>query len=126
MMNDAERGCGTELGELRACWLERGEQGREVLRAALGRTREVVVVLALALGDGVRHGLGETLVSLDDRAPARAAARATATGDFYTIRHPTIPISAEEKGFEPLVPLRVRRFSKPLPSTTRPLLRRRG
>src|SRR5262245_31683786 len=29
---------------------------------------------------------------------------------------------AEEKGFEPLVPLRVRRFSKPLPSTTRPLL----
>src|SRR5271155_2553670 len=30
--------------------------------------------------------------------------------------------SAEEKGFEPLEPLRVRRFSKPLPSTTRPLL----
>ena len=31
--------------------------------------------------------------------------------------------SAEEKGFEPLVPLPVRRFSKPLPSTARPLLR---
>ena len=31
--------------------------------------------------------------------------------------------SAEEKGFEPLVQLPVRRFSKPLPSTTRPLLR---
>jgi hypothetical protein len=29
---------------------------------------------------------------------------------------------AEEKGFEPLVPFPVRRFSKPLPSTTRPLL----
>jgi hypothetical protein len=29
---------------------------------------------------------------------------------------------AEEKGFEPLVPLRARRFSKPLPSTARPLL----
>jgi len=32
-------------------------------------------------------------------------------------------ISAEEKGFEPLDDLRRRRFSKPLPSTTRPLLR---
>ena len=30
--------------------------------------------------------------------------------------------SAEEKGFEPLVPLRARRFSKPVPSTARPLL----
>ena len=29
---------------------------------------------------------------------------------------------AEEKGFEPLVRFPVRRFSKPLPSTTRPLL----
>ena len=29
---------------------------------------------------------------------------------------------AEERGFEPLVALRLRRFSKPLPSTTRPLL----
>ncbi len=34
-------------------------------------------------------------------------------------------ISAEGKGFEPLVPLRVRRFSKPLPSTTRPPLLKR-
>jgi hypothetical protein len=31
-------------------------------------------------------------------------------------------LTAEEKGFEPLEPLRVRRFSKPLPSTARPLL----
>lgn len=31
-------------------------------------------------------------------------------------------ISAEEKGFEPSVPVKVRRFSKPLPSTARPLL----
>jgi hypothetical protein len=30
---------------------------------------------------------------------------------------------AEEEGFEPTVPLRVRRFSKPVPSTARPLLR---
>ena len=29
---------------------------------------------------------------------------------------------AEERGFEPPVALRLRRFSKPLPSTTRPLL----
>ena len=31
---------------------------------------------------------------------------------------------AEEEGFEPPVPLQVRRFSKPLPSATRPLLQR--
>lgn len=36
--------------------------------------------------------------------------------------------AAEEEGFEPTVPLRVRRFSKPVPSAARPLLRefRRG
>jgi hypothetical protein len=35
----------------------------------------------------------------------------------------SVVISAEEEGFEPTVPLRVRRFSKPVPSTARPLLR---
>src|SRR4051812_20686424 len=33
-----------------------------------------------------------------------------------------VQLLAEEKGFEPLVGLPLRRFSKPLPSTTRPLL----
>ena len=32
-------------------------------------------------------------------------------------------VLAEEVGFEPTVPVRVQRFSRPPPSTTRPLLR---
>ena len=126
MVKDAERGCGAELGELRTRWLERGEQRREVLRAAFGRTREVVVVLALTFGHRVGHGLGEALGALGDGSPAGATARAGATGDFDAIGHGDSKAApAEAKGFEPLVPLRVRRFSKPLPSTTRPRLRRR-
>jgi hypothetical protein len=62
--------------------------------------------------------------------PAAAIPRTTAlVADLVTEKmhasgaSPVSPmISAEEKGFEPLEPLRVRRFSKPLPSTTRPLL----
>ena len=39
-------------------------------------------------------------------------------------RYARSPELAEEEGFEPPVESPLRRFSKPLPSTTRPLLRR--
>ncbi len=45
------------------------------------------------------------------------------TAENFALLRETKEKLAEEKGFEPSEGLHPRRFSKPLPSTTRPLLR---
>jgi integrase len=55
--------------------------------------------------------------------PSLVSVLVSSSGHGADASSDSLMISAEEEGFEPTVPLRVRRFSKPVPSTARPLLR---
>jgi hypothetical protein len=86
-------------------------------------------------GDGEESVSGDG-VSANSSVPARQhtsilvlgpATRCHCEGQAKYESDPTLILKtsdefAEKKGFEPLVELPPRRFSKPLPSTTRPLL----